>query len=1174
MNIFNKAHIKTFLFCKPKIRNLELLQYITYSLGLYMNYLLSSYLKTFTWMICLFVVMGCSSPEPQDEKNNETIKDVEEVTPTPELEVVVPEVTPTPEPVVIVPDVPAPEPVVVVPDVPTPEPVVVVPDVPAPKPVVIVPDVPAPEPVVIVPDVPAPEPVVVVPDVPTPEPVVVVPDVPAPEPVVIVPDVPAPKPVVVVPDVPAPKPVVVVPDVPAPKPVVVVPDVPAPKPVVIVPDVPTPEPVVVPEVTPTPELEVVVPEVTPTPELEVVVPEVTPTPELEVVAPEVTPTPELEVVVPEVTPTPELEVVVPEVTPTPELEVVAPEVTPTPELEVVVPEVTPTPELEVVVPEVTPTPELEVVAPEVTPTPELEVVVPEVTPTPELEVVVPEVTPTPELEVVVPEVTPTPELEVVVPEVTPTPELEVVVPEVTPTPELEVVVPEVTPTPELEVVVPEVTPTPELEVVVPEVTPTPEPVVVVPDVPAPVLEVVTIPPVEIQTGPINLEDDLDISRWDKAFDVATAFFEQISDQVRLEKITPKLRGILDKITTTGQHVYEFGEGLYHKLDTYIKERIEDEISERDDLIEISSDFQDEAILVEENKKQEKSEEELEIQDAMSNDNDEVSGSSNNWILNKISIAKRSVINFSEDVESAWKSYLKKEKEEERYNLADYTENVALKTTYHTNIAVPKMSDHIRADVENWVDLSFIDRNQLRIQKQGIIDKYGLSLIPVDLREVVLRIENRETEENVNNWVRLTYEGRRGLKYRGQDIISYHEIFRLPEGLQDLVIETERSDEQKKEEIENQWAQLRERARGLENSLIATENLEMEEYQFLGVKLFPIHSGDNAYRRTRRNNMQLSLAGQDMRLEIHSDVHLINYEVLAEHVQEIQLIMDCPDQPDCKNNIIRFYSGEYWDEYSLDQLIDYNGSTHYIKIIPSQSDEVTEVNWGSTMRSFQGSFRIQLAEQSKNSELLEWSLINDLHIEEYIRSVVPSELPVNSDMDALKAQAIAARSFALYHVVMARTVHSRAWDVSPTTQFQLYLGVEEERLRSDRAIQETRGIVLSYRGRVALTEYFSCTELATNDDVTNPVAKSRNIPSYLLCEDYDHISQYRGHGRGLPQIVMMELTKEGWKSHADNLPTENAVVPENFDEPWSYRDILLYFYHGVSLSHYSNIQSDL
>ena len=586
--------------------------------------------------------------------------------------------------------------------------------------------------------------------------------------------------------------------------------------------------------------------------------------------------------------------------------------------------------------------------------------------------------------------------------------------------------------------------------------------------------------------------------------------------------------------------------------------------------ENATDFQVESFSVGRSPEQETSKKRLQTQNLISSNNSSES-SDENWVFKKISAVGRDMSFLYENVRSDWNSHLERRREEAIYRRETSIENLASKIQIYTEITEPNINDHIRMDIERWINLSLIDRNELRYQKQGIVDEYGLSsLIPLHMREGVMEIENQDTLQSIHNWSNLTYEQRRGLRYRGEDIRYYYDVSSLSQDIQNLITETEASDEQSKIELENQWARLRARVTSSERF---TENPEMEEYQFLGIKLFPIHRRDYVYPVTRRNNMELFLIGQSMKLEIHSSTNLINYEILAENVQEVQLIMACPDQPDCKDNIIKFNSGGYWYEYSLDQLVDRQNisSIRYLKIVSSQSNAITDVGWESVMKSYRGTFRIQFARQTRTSELFEWSFINDLHIEEYIRSVVPSEFPVSVSIDAVKAQAIAARTFALNHVIRAQTIESRKWDVTPTTQFQLYLGIEEEHPRSDRAIEETRGIVLAYRGRLALTEYFSCTENATDDDDSNPVASSRNIPSYIICEDYNHISQNGGHGRGMPQMAAKELATEGWLSHADNLPTENAVVPENFDKPWNYRDILLYFYNNVSLYHYTNIR---
>ena len=591
-------------------------------------------------------------------------------------------------------------------------------------------------------------------------------------------------------------------------------------------------------------------------------------------------------------------------------------------------------------------------------------------------------------------------------------------------------------------------------------------------------------------------------------------------------------------------------------------------------LESTISFQEKEVLVNESQESRSSEQEQQSRNLVSTNDD--NGNWRNWIVNRASAIGSFFGGLYKELQSGQRRRLRENREEIAFQRANTVENLASRVKNYTEVKVSTISTHIRADIDRWINLSLIDRNELRFQKQGIIDKYGLSLIPTDIRDIVIAIENYDTEQAVHNWSNLTYAQRRGLTYRNQDIRSYYDISSLPTNLQNLVAKTEESDEQKKIEMEDQWARIRATATDAEHFLIATDNPEMEEYQFLGVKLFPVHRGDYAHPRTPRNGMELSLVGESIKLEIHSSTNLINYEVLAEDVQEIQLSLECPDQPDCENNIIRFKSGEQWHEFSLDQLVDHHntGSMRYIRVVPSHLNSITDVKWESVMRSYRGSFRIQFAKQTRISELFEWSFINDLHIEDYIRSVVPSEFPVSSPINAVKAQIFAARTFALNHVIRVRTLQLRSWDVTSTTQFQLYLGVEEEDPRSDRATEETEGIILAYRGRLALTEYFSCTEMATDNDETNPIASSRNIPSYIVCEDYQRIYPYQnggGHRRGLPQIPIMELAREGWRLDADNLPTEDAVVPENIDRPWNYRDILFYFYNDVSLYHYTHIQ---
>jgi stage II sporulation protein D len=99
------------------------------------------------------------------------------------------------------------------------------------------------------------------------------------------------------------------------------------------------------------------------------------------------------------------------------------------------------------------------------------------------------------------------------------------------------------------------------------------------------------------------------------------------------------------------------------------------------------------------------------------------------------------------------------------------------------------------------------------------------------------------------------------------------------------------------------------------------------------------------------------------------------------------------------------------------------------------------------------------------------VVNELPIEEYLRAVVPVELNPRRfrQMEAIKAQAVAARTFALFHL----NAHARrGFDVFADHRSQVYGGRRVEEEGSDRALAETRGIVALYQKKPILALYSS------------------------------------------------------------------------------------------------------
>jgi stage II sporulation protein D len=94
-------------------------------------------------------------------------------------------------------------------------------------------------------------------------------------------------------------------------------------------------------------------------------------------------------------------------------------------------------------------------------------------------------------------------------------------------------------------------------------------------------------------------------------------------------------------------------------------------------------------------------------------------------------------------------------------------------------------------------------------------------------------------------------------------------------------------------------------------------------------------------------------------------------------------------------------------------------------------------------------------------------VNVLDIDSYVRGVVAGEMPSSWPLEALKAQAVTARTYAL-----ATRKTGGLFDQYPDTRSQVYRGVTGESVRSDAAVRGTAGRILTYAGEPAVTYYFS------------------------------------------------------------------------------------------------------
>ena len=181
----------------------------------------------------------------------------------------------------------------------------------------------------------------------------------------------------------------------------------------------------------------------------------------------------------------------------------------------------------------------------------------------------------------------------------------------------------------------------------------------------------------------------------------------------------------------------------------------------------------------------------------------------------------------------------------------------------------------------------------------------------------------------------------------------------------------------------------------------------------------------------------------------------------------------------------------------------------------------------------GAAPLQLKHQYRGSiqvDLVNGKLraINFVGLEQYLYGVVPSEMPYTWLPEALKAQAVAARSYAL------ATRKSGAFDLYPDTRSQVYLGIDHEKPSTNAAVDATAGKVVLYEGQVARTYFFSTSggRTASAEDVWGEA-----VPYLVSVPDpYDTISPYHNWGpfsfTGAKLAKMMKL-----KSRVIDLQTE-------------------------------------
>lgn len=156
------------------------------------------------------------------------------------------------------------------------------------------------------------------------------------------------------------------------------------------------------------------------------------------------------------------------------------------------------------------------------------------------------------------------------------------------------------------------------------------------------------------------------------------------------------------------------------------------------------------------------------------------------------------------------------------------------------------------------------------------------------------------------------------------------------------------------------------------------------------------------------------------------------------------------------------------------------------------------------RHFRG--RMEIGTFGSNSV----SAVNVIMFEDYLYGVVPMEMSSSWPLEALKAQAVACRSFAVASQGFGPSGSIKSYPhLNDTTQYQSYGGYDRENSRSTKAVKETANMFVTYKNEVVRTYFFSTSGGATE------------APEYLWGSKIAYL-------KSVPDIYETNPEKEPWR----------------------------------------------
>jgi|LSQX01.2.fsa_nt_gb stage II sporulation protein D len=257
-----------------------------------------------------------------------------------------------------------------------------------------------------------------------------------------------------------------------------------------------------------------------------------------------------------------------------------------------------------------------------------------------------------------------------------------------------------------------------------------------------------------------------------------------------------------------------------------------------------------------------------------------------------------------------------------------------------------------------------------------------------------------------------------------------------------------------------------------------------------------------------------------------------YETLETARNGIGLISRIAPDAVCK--VVQPSSKAIIVSYGEDIFMLFDNEDRYITVMPILQKDITPII-GINEKRYRGHVEVRRTEKS------DMTVINIVDFNEYLYSVVPGEMPAFWHSEALKAQAVAVRSYSVNNL---KKYSSFGFNMCNTTASQVYKGYDAENPNTTNAVFETKDEILRYEGQPAKVYYFSNSGGHT-EDIRN-VWGGPEVAYLKGVDDPYEKTEEASNGIWRNEVSAEQLT-EHFNNKGYNIGRVVSVIPEKHSE---------------------------